>query len=557
MPVRLGIELSPIACRIVELDVTRGFGLDGSDTRVRSFARLPRESVATRLRLSRLRRQPAGVVVWGLQADHRQLVVEHGSLRAMRHAAVTALRNAGVETRGKIADIVPVPRKVKGGTTRSVISTFAPTQTLATAARWLTDEGVRVQSIVTPALALMSLARLRRASTAPGLIDGYVALEETSTALVLVRDGALVAASELEWGYQDERGYTRTRGEIARQLSDEIEVFLAACGARVDTVSQVCVCGGLPELRSMTVALMERLDVEVEPLDSLFAINAEQLPELGHEFREYSAELRMAWAVAADWPSPLNLLRERKRRQTRTVLTRAAVVAGAATGVGVAWQIQRSDWWQSSATSPPPASERPAGPAQMPAAIPLAVRRPPATTPLVAPSVPPVQVQAARSALPVAPPTPPLSPPSPNVRAVPRRFELPPPTAVTVPAFEAPRPSVARAEPAPAVERPVAPPAVQPAVQPPAAQPTAGNQRQQVAARRASTRDPETPLPFDAVLGTILYAPERKLAIIDGRIVQPGDDVRGARVVDITPTSVLLRDAQGRLRRLTLGLSAP
>lgn len=62
----------------------------------------------------------------------------------------------------------------------------------------------------------------------------------------------------------------------------------------------------------------------------------------------------------------------------------------------------------------------------------------------------------------------------------------------------------------------------------------------------------ETVLPFDAVLGTILYAPERKLAIIDGLIVEVGDDVRGARVIEIAPTVVTLRDAQGRMRRLTL-----
>ena len=62
----------------------------------------------------------------------------------------------------------------------------------------------------------------------------------------------------------------------------------------------------------------------------------------------------------------------------------------------------------------------------------------------------------------------------------------------------------------------------------------------------------EVPLPFEATLGTILYGADRKLAIIDGRIVQVGDDVRGARVVEITPNSVLFRDRQGRLRRLTL-----
>jgi hypothetical protein len=64
------------------------------------------------------------------------------------------------------------------------------------------------------------------------------------------------------------------------------------------------------------------------------------------------------------------------------------------------------------------------------------------------------------------------------------------------------------------------------------------------------------PLPFDAVLATILYSPDRKLAIIDNRIVGPGDEVRGARVVDITPNSVLLRDSQGRMRILALSSSA-
>ncbi len=52
-------------------------------------------------------------------------------------------------------------------------------------------------------------------------------------------------------------------------------------------------------------------------------------------------------------------------------------------------------------------------------------------------------------------------------------------------------------------------------------------------------------MPFDAVLGTILYSPDRKLAIIDNRIVGVGDEVRGARVIEITAGAVLLRDAQG------------
>jgi hypothetical protein len=71
--------------------------------------------------------------------------------------------------------------------------------------------------------------------------------------------------------------------------------------------------------------------------------------------------------------------------------------------------------------------------------------------------------------------------------------------------------------------------------------------------RARSAAPPEAALPFDAVLGTILYSADRKLAIIDNRIVGVGDEVRGARIVEITSVAVLLRDSQGKLRHLTLG----
>jgi len=59
-------------------------------------------------------------------------------------------------------------------------------------------------------------------------------------------------------------------------------------------------------------------------------------------------------------------------------------------------------------------------------------------------------------------------------------------------------------------------------------------------------------VPFDGLLGTILYSPDRKLAIIDGRIVGPGDEIQGARIVDITPGTVILRDGLGHLKQLTM-----
>ena len=93
----------------------------------------------------------------------------------------------------------------------------------------------------------------------------------------------------------------------------------------------------------MTAPLMEQLDVEVEPLDSLFGIDAARLPEPVDEFRERGAELRLAWAAAADSPPTINLLRARNRQASKTMLARAAVVTGVAAGLVVGWRVQ-SRW---------------------------------------------------------------------------------------------------------------------------------------------------------------------------------------------------------------------
>src|SRR5262249_13311565 len=195
--------------------------------------------------------------------------------------------------------------------------------------------GIRLRAVTTPAVALASLARTRRAFSVPGAIEAYVALEDAATCIALVRDTALVAARTLPWGYAQERPTgmaTRPRAEIVARLGDAVGEFVAAIGGEMRDVGQVCICGGLQELRSTTAPLMEQLDVEVEPLDSLLGIDAAQLPEPADEFRERVAELRVAWAVAADWPPTINLLRARKRQASRQMLSRVAVAAGGGAG---------------------------------------------------------------------------------------------------------------------------------------------------------------------------------------------------------------------------------
>ncbi len=361
MPSRTAIEISPAACRIVQID--RPGKSEDADTIVRTFTRAPGPDEAA---LAPYRGQHVALVMWGLRGDHRQAVVTVRSYSRMRREAVSATRQAGVDTRQMLADIMPVTVG-KGAKRRPVVVALANTGEVAAAVRRLAAAGLRVRSVVSPALALMSLARLRQRMTASGMAEAYVALEETTTAIALIRDGALIAARELEWGYQDEQRQVRSRDDVAARLAGAIEEFFGDCGAPPSAVAQVCVCGGLPELRSMTLALMERLDVEVEPLDSLFGVDAGQLP--ADDLRDRAADMRLAWAAAADWDAPINFLRERRRRVVKATLTRAAIVAGVATGLGIAWRIQRSALLEPSKPQPkpqtaaaPPVRPRPVAP---------------------------------------------------------------------------------------------------------------------------------------------------------------------------------------------------
>ena len=85
---------------------------------------------------------------------------------------------------------------------------------------------------------------------------------------------------------------------------------------------------------------MERFDVEVEI--ARFAVGDRRCaacPEPADEFRERGAELRLAWAAAADWPSPINLLRPDAPAHVEddACARGGGRRRGAASGLGVGW----------------------------------------------------------------------------------------------------------------------------------------------------------------------------------------------------------------------------
>jgi hypothetical protein len=477
----VGIEVSPLACRIVEIERDPRWGPRPPDTRVRSFAEMPLASPDMTRALGALAGRRAAVVVWDVLCDHRVITVADRRYQTMRAEAISqfaeSMPDAYIDGRRLLADIAPAGPRVEGAGRRSVMLAVADRAAVGAVLRPIAAAGVRIQSVVTPALALLSLARMRRAMATPDAIDAYVALEETASCAVLVHNGVLIAAHDLAWGFEDETRRLRPRQDVAARLGDELTALFACADG---PVRRVCICGGLSDLRSTAMPLIERLDVEVETLDSLFAIDAAALPEPADAFREQASGLRLAWAVAADWPAPLNLRRDAHRRSTNGALARAAVAAGVAVGLGGAWSMERA----------------------------------------------PVDAPPVRLARSMSRPLPPQRRPAPA-----RRPDTPMrPPAVPLAPSEMAQPMAAAEQHAAFVHT-----------------------RRAVRAASGPKRVPgETAGPFDAALGTILFAPNRQLAIIDGRIVQAGDAVKGARIVGITPTRVMLRDGAGRARELTL-----
>jgi hypothetical protein len=537
---RVGIELTPVACRIVEV-VHRGrlWRTLGSGSSVVSFGICPASEADFDDALQPLRGKAAAVVVWGTASEHRQVEVHIGSYERMRAEALRTLADGGVPTRGVWADIAPAGPA--DGVRMPVVVSAASAKQMAEALQPLTDAGIRPRTVMTPAAALAAIARSRRAFSVPDTTEAYVALDDTLTCVALIRNGALLAAHELAWGFLHEDGSRRPRrrDEIAARLGDELAELFKTCG---DTrrVTQVCICGGLPELRSTTLPLMEWLDVEVEILDSLSGIDIGSLSQPADEFGERVSELRIAWVAAAEWTT-INLLRPNRRRASQAALSRAAVVAGVAAGLGSGWSIARSDSWSVAAASPAPTRPAPVRTAvdalARSAPLPLPSEASPAATSgtLLASEEP--------MPLPLAAPDPPPIKQEPAVA----RFEPPPIDEIrervlaAAPAPSHPEPPPIRHEPPGAVRR-VARQVPTRRVQ------LSAPQQQPPQARPASD-----PLPFDAALSSILFSADRQLAIIDGRVVGRGDAVRDATVVEISAGVVLLRDSQGRLRRLSTG----
>jgi hypothetical protein len=152
--------------------------------------------------------------------------------------------------------------------------------------------------------------------------------------VAIVRDGLLLFSREIPWGFADPDGAVDER--LAAELRRSMLFFRQSFRAAVEIV---VLCGGMPNLRSLTSSMSSALNLPVETLDSLSGIDAEAVPEPTDAFRSIVAALWPAMAVASEPGERANLLPAsiRVRREKRAEILRIAVALIAGVLTVAAW----------------------------------------------------------------------------------------------------------------------------------------------------------------------------------------------------------------------------
>ncbi len=457
----------------------------------------------------------------------------------------------------------------------------------------LTGAGFRVEAVVSPCNALAALAR-RKTSRGEGSVC-WLAINRGGVAIVVVRPGKLLYAHSFPWdpsiGASGSQARLLQRYWLVSYLSPEVKRALAEARKAGTPVDAIVTCGNLPDLRSLTMPLIEELDVEVETLDSLDGLVVK--PQVVEKLGDSVAAIRLACAAAiARGTRPWDPSKKGARSRKAGAYLRAAVLAAAVVGLGYAWYAKTRPSAPVASATPSPSRIQARGsvPGKPPNDPRTSVLDPrvPAKKPETAPpavSVPPASSRiAARGSMPGKPPNDSRTsvldprvpakkpetnpPPAAATNSVPRNRVQPLVTAPSpnVPPPTAPRPTGALPPanvPAPAVSARAAypkgtPPAMKAPLPPLLADKPATSPATPASspAGPGSARGPMPPLLKDAVpkVTAILVARDRRFATIaGGQIIGIGDVLGRRTVVGMDERSVVLQEPSGAQIRIGLG----
>jgi hypothetical protein len=279
------------------------------------------------------------VNLWEIASIHQYVLLptaSHAELEeTARHRSAALL---GVAPRDvAIGTFFGQQRAEPGRPSKTEVSFFAASlDEIHSRLRPIVESGFVVEGITTPCGALWSQARLRRPSM-KGIVRAYVALSANMSSVAIFSNGFLLYARDFSWGYSDTpHGPAADREALASRLSAELRrSFLYLKQYWEEDVSMLLLCGDMPEIRSLTAPLIERLNIEVETLDTLEGIDAAVLPQPVDRFSEQIAAFRLASAIAVE-STPVNLLplEVTVARANRT--GRRVYIGGAAAAIALA-----------------------------------------------------------------------------------------------------------------------------------------------------------------------------------------------------------------------------
>ena len=377
----------------------------------------------------------------------------------------------------------------------------------------LARAGFVLEAVYSPAQALATLSRHHAHS--PGAAEAWVAVNEDRGCIAIVERGELLFSRTLEWSPHPGSGSVRDEllrryllvARLAPELQHAIGVVREQRGVHVEAV---VLCGNLPDLRSLTMPLLEELGLHVGTLDSAEGILL--APSAAVQTGASTGPIRLA--CAAVLPAPP------RTRQSAGWLRAAAALALA--GLAAAWIALRPD-----VAGEPPAGRLP-------------------------------EIQEPDHGLRGAP--------EPAPAAAGPGAEDPPtisPEGTAGDGHPAGGSSSGNAVPAPTAGRGVpAPAAGGIRMLPPRVTPAAPRQRDRTEASGGPTGPSHPALEADSAaadggsgvptLNSISAAPGRKLAVLDGEVVREGDTVGPWVVASIEPDAVLLRGQAGREVRLSI-----
>ena len=340
MATRLGIELLPHVCRIVE--VAAGAPPFGGGAprrpRVRAFREVPcnpsdPDAFAVELRqaLKGLARR-ASAAVWSLHGSHQAFLLPPA---APADLAVLARREARSAPGGlpapPLSDAV-VPGALRDGRRETGYAAVSAEELRARVQPFV-DAGISLDAVTTPALAHAALVSERRALL-PDVVAAVLSVNAQATALTVVHAGVVLFARELPWGDRTDAAEADEgqagRAAFASRVAAEVRRSLVYVRQSLGIeVSRLLVCGDLFDLRVLTAPLLNDLAIDVETLDVDDDLDLSKLPEPSDALRSRLGAWRTALALAAG-AKPLPGLRPQDERTPTVSSELAQRVAGAA-----------------------------------------------------------------------------------------------------------------------------------------------------------------------------------------------------------------------------------